>query len=31
MTSKAMRDNEFFMRTSFPGVGRWEIPCIKNK
>ena len=31
MTSKAMRDNELFMRTSFPGSGRWGIPCIKKQ
>lgn len=31
MTSKKMRSNELFLRNSFPSVGKWGIPLVKNQ
>ena len=31
MTSKAMRTNYLFMRNSFEGQGRWNIPFVRKQ
>lgn len=31
MTSKNMRDNPLFMRNSFEGQGRWNIPLVRKQ
>ena len=31
MISKTMRNNQLFMRNSFPSVGKWGIPLVKKQ
>ena len=30
-TSQSMRENDLFMRNSYDGCGRWEIPLVKKQ
>lgn len=30
-TSRSMRENDLFMRNSYDGCGRWEIPLVKKQ